>query len=68
MTMTRLWLNEGEGSDSVGSVLSIKGSESLHRAPQGANIQEEGDGDQRHDPGERLGEYLDRRGDDLLCP
>ena len=46
MTMTRLRLNEGVGSEPVGPVLTIKGGESLHRAPHGAKLQEERNEDQ----------------------
>ena len=68
MTMTRLRLNEGVGSDTVGTDLAIEGSESLYRAPQGAEIPEEREKNQRSDPRERLGRYLGWRDVDLHLP
>ena len=65
MTKTRLRLNEGVGSETVGSVLAVKGGESLYRAPQGAEIPEEREKNQRSDPRERLGRYLGWRDVDL---
>ena len=55
MTMTRLRLNEGIGSDLVGPVLAIKSGESLYRAPKGAEIPEKREKNQRSDPRERFG-------------
>ena len=65
MTMTRLRLNEGVGSDTVGPVLAIEGGESLYRAPQRAEIPEEREKNQRGNPKERLGRYLGWRDVDL---
>ena len=55
MTMTRLRLDEGVGSDAIGPVLAIEGSESLYRAPQGAEVPEKREKNQRDDPRKRLG-------------
>ena len=67
MTMTIFGLNEGVGGDTVGPVLAIECSESIHLAPYGAQVQQDGEAEQGGDKGKQH-DYLSRREDDIWRP